>query len=326
MAARVSNIYTTTRKGNRRLTVGEVAAAAQAQAKNKSTGNTWGRYSRHYRDAMTITCASWERQNRKIYLFVNPQDVRWSIPRRGTVTKTAAGAVQNVWRNRYRGGGRGSYFDEFTLNITFQTGNVMPFMAYPDQEFTTRDQVDQAVANPGIPPGLDNFYEFLELLDVPMLWGSGENRHIITHHSRVFPDITFEGYFQIDQPITFPESSTDGNRLIWEATFMVYKTTPRISSFSALAGRYRSYLSKAGMSEAIPQGVAMKDSDPLYEGISPLSRNLPGSGVNPRGVGPFNEGISPAGSTKKGKQITASSGSDGFALLRAAGATSGIKK
>jgi hypothetical protein len=145
-----------------------------------------------------------------------------------------------VWRNSFR---EGSLYDEFDVQLTFQAGNIMPFMGQADKNIETRDQINSAVANPEVPPGLMDFYEFLELLNEPQIMGAWENEHVIILHSRVFPRLRLEGFFKIDTPLTFPESADNGNTLQWTHTFHVYRTYPRIYSATQLQSVYRSWVS-----------------------------------------------------------------------------------
>lgn len=207
------------------------------------------RLSRHARDPMILTTTHWMRTGKHVALFVNPRDMQWSLPRRGVVVKTQAGAVRNVWRNRYRG----TYYDEGTVGITFQTGNIMPSAAYPDDsELATTDAVSVALASPRVPPGLLNFYRFLNLLDQPMLMGAAENRHIIFHRSRVFPDLYMEGFFTEDS-LSFSEVVTDGNRLEWQATFQIYRTVPRLYSSTNLEMTYTNFVRSRAQDEVVGQ-------------------------------------------------------------------------
>jgi hypothetical protein len=209
------------------------------------------RYATHPRSAWIVTCRNWlsrpESSVRFIPLFVNPSDVNWSLPKRGTVVKTAAGAVRNTWRNRYRN----TYFDEFTLNVTFQSGNIMPSQGNVGANLSSIGGFSTATENPGVPPGLLNFYRFLELTDQPKLLGSWENRHIIIYHSRIFPVLRLEGFFTED-PITWADTVNDGNKLSWTATFQVYKTFPKISVASLLERTYRTWVREDVLAEAFP--------------------------------------------------------------------------
>lgn len=234
------------------------------------------RHSQHVRNPMILSTRNWLRQGRYISMFVNPREISWSVPRRETVVKTAAGAVRNTWRNRYRR----TYLDEYMLNITFQTGNILPSSAYP--EFITPNlnitQVALALDNPRLPPGLSNFYEFLSLIDQPMLTGTDENRHVIVMYSRAFPLIRFEGYFTAD-PITWTESATGvdgGNQIVWQAQFQVYRSFPRITNFGMLERVYSSWIRMQGAGLALPVERAREQA-----GISTFAGSVGGLGPGP---------------------------------------------
>lgn len=225
----------------------QLAARARAQLNRGQFSLVRPRLIRHSRDPMWVTTTAWNRNGDGIALYANPTDMSWALPRRGTVVKTTAGAVRNVWRNRYRG----TYYNEGTVTIKFQTGNIMPFMGYPSElDLMTSDQVSYAVGDPRVPEGLDNFYRFMSLLDQPMLLGAAENRHIIVHHSRVFPDLYMEGYFTEDS-FDFSEASTDGNRLEWSATFQIYRTSPKLFKYHDLVSKYERWVGAHAQDEQI---------------------------------------------------------------------------
>jgi hypothetical protein len=224
------------------------------------TAATTGRYSRHPRTPWVVTCKSWLSQGKGINLYVNPKDTAWSIGRRGTSVKTAAGTVRNVWRNRYKG----TYFDEPEIRITFQSGSVMPFMSHINTLYDLGGtgklggylSVNEALTKGGIPPGLRDFYWFLNLLDQPAWLGPGENNHIITYHSRVFPTMFLEGFFKDEEPIAFTESAqggdNTGNTINWTATFVVYRSYPPLNNAQQLISTYEAWVAGDGASEAIP--------------------------------------------------------------------------
>jgi len=228
---------------------------------------------------MAVTTSFWMRSNKFISLYINPKNITWSIGKRETTTKTAAGAIRNTWRNRYRG----TYYDEPVLNITFQTGNIMPGAGISDQMFGGRvstsssgiypnlytenvrrdadvDAVAAILTNPPIPPGLQNFYDFLELVDQPSLdVDNYENRHILFYRTRVFPRMRIEGYFT-NEPITFTESADgNANRLEWTASFLVYKTSPRFWKANELRNVFMDDARLNRLNEVIPNGFNVTD-------------------------------------------------------------------
>jgi hypothetical protein len=260
----------------------------------------WVRNISHNRVPMILTTSYWQalRPKREIILYINPSSVQWSLPRRESVSKTAAGAIRNVWPNRYRG----TIYDEGSLSFTLQTGNLMPGAGIDPSIFGARTVDDERyaptyggdidnnnaptfkrkanqrrqmdnvratalAAAPPVPPGLRNLYDFLEMLNQPMIFGGGENRHIIIYHSRIFPTIRLEGYFTGDA-ISFPDDASSGNKTQWTATFQIYKSYPRWWDATSLSSSYSSALVNMGALSEIfgevipPQPQADKEEKP----------------------------------------------------------------
>lgn len=279
----LTQVYASGVSGKGRLTLGDVYQTVYKDKNSISEQHHPYRLSKHSRSAWIVSCRSWLGQGDYIPLFVNPSDVQWSIPRRGTVQKTAAGAVRNTWRNRFRR----TYFDEFTLNITFQSGNIMPSMAYVDRDMTNYNDLESAYARPNVPPGLGNFYRFLELLDVQKLAGAFENYQVIIMHTRVFPALRLEGWFT-EEPITFAESATNANQINWTATFQVYRTFPRISSSALMTQTYREFIQSVAFKEAVPYGklAALRQAGNIFSaGLGDgTPGGLPGGTTGTRGA------------------------------------------
>lgn len=252
----------------------QLIARSQRQSQAVSDLHLHPRHIRHARDPMVVSCKQWERLGRRIEFFVNPLDMNWNFPRRGTAVKTLGGVVRNVWRNRLRQAARGgTYYDEGTVAITFQTGNIMPSAAYQDDaELQTLDDIAVAVANPRVPPGLQDLYDFFELLDTPALWGATENRHTIRHHSRAFPNLYMEGFFTEDS-FNLSEVATDGNRVQWTATFQIYRMSPWIGKSSLLRRSYEQFITESGRTEQL--GQENMNRYLFGEGISSLPGSLP---------------------------------------------------
>ena len=244
------------------------------------------RESRHTRNGMILSTTSWFSKGRFIQLFVNPREITWSVPRRETVVKTAAGAVRNTWRNRYRN----TYLDEFMLNITFQTGNIMPSrgtisaaeLLNVSPELLLSDQ------RVGLPPGLQNFYEFWEMVDQPALLGPFENRHMIIMHTRAFPILRLEGYFT-GEPVTWTESADNANQLVWQANFQVYRTIPRLTNFAEMASVYRNWSNSQGRREALPPNPQDPPEPTIIQAQRLLS--LQPSASRLRSANPFAQGL-----------------------------------
>lgn len=170
-----------------------------------------------------------KRERRVINCWANPSNVNWNAPRREAFQKVKSGSIRYSWRKRRRAKGqkqgidkqsRETYYDELQVQFTFQTGNILA--------------VPGSINENGIPPGLDDFYLFLGLLNEKKLLDDGrENWHVIIHTSPVFPTIFLKGWFT-PEGVTWAEASDSGFGLTWQATLEVHQTVPAIHSPSAL--------------------------------------------------------------------------------------------
>lgn len=202
------------------------------------------RHIRHPRSPIVLSTTHWLARGRYIALWINPLSTTWSLGRRETVTKTAAGAVRNTWRNRFRN----TYYDEFTVDFTFQTGNIMPSAGVPASAFNDSDLLESILRGPATPPGLQNFYDFISMLDQPLLLGQSENRHIIVYRSRLFPRLRMSGYWLGTTPLAFTDDGNKGNMATWTATFQCYSTSPSLWSWrrEQLSGVWSEWYAKNG--------------------------------------------------------------------------------
>lgn len=144
----------------------------------------------------------------------NPSDVSWSIAQRSTHVKNMLGTVLHVWPDS----GRGTFYDEYILSMRFQSGSIIPLTNNKGSTYS-------------INPGLDNFYQFLQLVDAPKLTATGLiNLVKINYTSNIFGEITLSGMFD-SKGISFSDDSSSPNQInSWTADFIVYDTTPRFSN------------------------------------------------------------------------------------------------
>jgi hypothetical protein len=225
----------------------------------------------HVRLPVILTTTAWAAQDKFLALWINPLSAAWSLPRRETSTKTAAGVVRNAWRNRYRN----TYYDEYTIAFTFQTGNVMPSAGTPDRVIDNPMGRSATAQEPAVPPGLIDFYQFLEMVDQPMLVGRTENRHHIYYRSRVFPAMHLEGYFVGETPISFTENAEgNANMLQWTATFQVYSSNPPINNSKQLISSWIAAARREMMSEIFSPAML---ASPTNYGITSYDNNRLGN-------------------------------------------------
>jgi hypothetical protein len=162
----------------------------------------------------------------------NPSDVSWTMPQRSVEQKTKAGTVLHTWNDN----DRKTYFDEPVLTFKLQTGNILP---------------TRSILNPRgtIPEGLDNFYEFMSLVDeVKVLDDGRANLCYIDYNSLIFPQIRLWGFWQ-PNGISFSDSSTNHAQVNeWSASFTVYKSFPELGRNIATTNTSITDGSQAGQS------------------------------------------------------------------------------
>lgn len=155
-----------------------------------------------------------------IELWVNPANTNWSIPLREADQKTKGGSVRYSWprQGKYKSH---RYFDIFNVSFTFQTGSIY---------------TDPAGENAGsTPPGLYDFYNFLQLLNSPRKLSDGSaNWHVVEYTSRIFPQITLRGWFA-PEGVSMPDAPDNGFGLQWTATMQVHQTTPPLWNLKELS-------------------------------------------------------------------------------------------
>jgi len=189
---------------------------------------------------------------------VNPSDVSWTLAQRSQEQKTKAGTVLHVWNDNQRK----TYYDEPVLTINFQSGNILPRRSVLD-------------FNGRIPEGLDNFYEFMALVDEVKVLDNGDpNLCYIQYNSLIFPSITLWGFWQ-PQGISFSDNSnTHAQVNNWTASFTVYKSTPEIGRAIATNNQSRVDGQEAGLplKQRYLERVGFTYSNKRSETFAPLQQ------------------------------------------------------
>lgn len=197
--------------------------------------------SRRFRRPFVLTCQKWIEQQRYILASVNPSDVQWTMAQRSAAQKTYIGEILHVWKNRVRN----TFFDEPSIRFTFQSGNIMPIRekpyvpairpAYGTTEAVRVQNVNDPDETPRVPGGLQNFYEFLQLVDEQKILDDGSVNYVyIMYNSRIFPNITLAGLFT-PEGTSWTDSAQEPNQVgSWSAQFTVYDSFPRLNDYEAL--------------------------------------------------------------------------------------------
>jgi hypothetical protein len=218
------------------------------------------------RQPFVLTCQRWMELDAPHYLIckVNPGEIQWKMPQRSATQKTRIGEILHIWKDRFRG----TFYNEPELTITFQSGNIMPIRQKPlvtskenkrkAQTVLFSDVNDEGVVEnqtqweevsgpendtseefPQVPGGLNNFYEFLALVDEQKIITDGPSKGKINYvymmyNSRIFPNMTLVGLFTPDG-VSWTDAANDPNQITnWTANFTVYDSYPRLNDLSAL--------------------------------------------------------------------------------------------
>ena len=161
-----------------------------------------------------VTCDYWIQKGiSALVCNTNPSDVSWNMPLRSSIIKTRSGFVTNVWGDRNKGDK--AIFDNPSLNITWQSGNILPF---------------QIKGKKVVPAGIDRFYKMLDLLgnSKSVLSNGLPNRVHITYRSLIFPKITLTGQFSA-AGTTFQESSSNPTMFTYSTEFIIQTSIPSLS-------------------------------------------------------------------------------------------------
>jgi hypothetical protein len=162
--------------------------------------------------------------------YANPKSVDWSISQRGSEVKTKAGTVLHIWRDRTRK----TDYDDPKITMTFQSGSIMPGF---DNALDPAKLVG-APTQP-MPPGLDNFYQFLQLVDASKISNGRANLIHILYRSRIFPSMVLSGFFEPQSVVKFNDSADNPFQVnSWSATFTIYKTVPALKDWSRLKAQF----------------------------------------------------------------------------------------
>lgn len=159
----------------------------------------------------------------QIFWTANPKSISWQIAQRASEEKNKSGTVLHVWRDRLRK----TDYDDPRITINFQSGSIHPIMEPEGQK---------------IAPGLNNFYQYLELVDSPKITASGEANLIhILYRSTIFPSIVLTGFFDPQMVVQFTDDSQNPYQITgWSVNFTIYDTVPKLNKLADLRDRFQS--------------------------------------------------------------------------------------
>jgi hypothetical protein len=173
------------------------------------------------------------KQNQFIIFKVNPNQLHITQALRGAEAKTRVGTVYYVWQDPLKR----SFFDEPTVGITFNSGNLFPWSWLNAVPFGT---ALPSLADK-VPPGIETFYRFMALLNEgKMMPGGRPNFVYITVNTRKFPQLTLAGWFTPEGVSSVTDSADDPNHLTWTANFHCRATYPRLYNSGELLSVFKS--------------------------------------------------------------------------------------
>jgi len=187
--------------------------------------------------------ANVNRYNNSIIFYCNPGEYQFSIDFRQNEVITKNGTVTHNWRNP-RPPHSMFHFPVFT--VTFQAGNILPKIKQsyikrirelrdireksPDArffEFETRIKFEDIA---GVPEGLENFYQFLDIIDEDKIGTDGglsyTNYATLYMNTLVFPSLVLKGFFTNN--IQWNENAETPSDFFWQGTMTIHETVPKI--------------------------------------------------------------------------------------------------
>lgn len=191
----------------------------------------------------------------KLFQFwVNPSECSWSIGLRTTVEKVPGGAVHHQWTSTGIGAQQPSVFEQPVIQFSFQAGIVVPYM-YQDVTWDKRDL---------FPPGLGNFYDFLEILNQPDMTSDGRPNYVnIMYVSSTFPKLWLQGFFT-SEGVSWTDTAENPYTISsWGARFEVFASQPRLSNADELRNIFSTFgINKIGSFDTTDAKFTKTPSNP----------------------------------------------------------------
>lgn len=172
-------------------------------------------------------------RGRHLLFWAGPKTVQWKFQQRGSMQQTRSGHIAHYWKDQ----ARNTYFDNPSIEFTFQTGSLLPL--FNNNDLTFQD------GSRRLPPGLVDYYDFFGILDEAKVLSSGRpNYVIITYQSLLYPTIVLRGFFEPEVPMIVSEDSAKPASITWNATFRLKDSTPKFNNSQDLA---KSWISSLNM-------------------------------------------------------------------------------
>ena len=182
-----------------------------------------------------------------VAFLVNPSECSWTVGTRTSIEKISGGAVHHEWPQTGVGAQEGgSRLDQPIINFSFQSGIITHRLSGGKLKSYTDESSDEFSADGSFAIGLNNFYDFLSLLDQPNLTPDGLPNYVnINYHSAIFANICLQGFFT-EAGVAWTDSGENPHMVnSWGASFMVFKSVPGLTDKSALVRIIKEMLKRA---------------------------------------------------------------------------------
>jgi hypothetical protein len=200
---------------------------------------------------LAFTLSTQDTLDNPVRFWVNPSESQWKVGLRCTIEKISGGAVHHEWpRFPNLNSGEDSKFDQPVISFSFQTGITTPF-GYLDIADGTIDEIDENTTGTPtfsgarhVPPGLGNFYDFLQLLHQPNVTAAGQPNYVnILYMSSTFPQIWLQGFFS-EEGVQWTDSADNPHAVqSWGASFVVFQSYPALYESTILSNLFTDILS-----------------------------------------------------------------------------------
>lgn len=185
-------------------------------------------------------------RNRSHLLFwAGPKSVEWNFTQRGSMQQSRTGHIAHFWRDSKRS----TFFDNPSINFTFQTGSLLPIR-----------QTRNDISIDPFPPGLLDYYEFFNLLDEQKILSDGRPNYVnILYHSLLYPTIMLRGFFEPETAMTVREEAGKPASIEWNATFRLKESNPSFNDSAKLVASWRDAVNGTIYNNELQQIIAEEE-------------------------------------------------------------------
>lgn len=159
-------------------------------------------------------------------MWVNPSSVSIDFNQRRSKQDTIGGFVISEFK-----GGRNN-FRTPTIQLSCQTGNIMPFAG-------AGDKIEQGDIQ--VQPGLRNLYDFLELIGTSVQLEDGAPNYItFLLRTYTMPNVLVRGFFDPDSAYQIEDDAENINGKKYTISFLVVATEPKITDATSMISLFKS--------------------------------------------------------------------------------------